>query len=99
MLNIEEVGTIAELEEIKTQIENKIIKLRKQEISNARKKIQEMADELGVDVADLVPQLNKIAAKYVNPKDSSETWSGRGKRPLWLNRAIEKGGKLEDFLV
>ncbi len=99
IFNIEEINDLTQLEEMKTQIENRISKLRKLEISEARKQIQEMADRLGVDVSDLVPQLNKLAAKYVNPKDTTQTWSGRGKRPVWLNNALQKGAKLEDFKV
>ncbi|ARB43984.1 H-NS family nucleoid-associated regulatory protein [Alloalcanivorax xenomutans] len=37
--------------------------------------------------------------KYRNPADSSQTWTGRGKRPVWLREALEKGGKLEDYEV
>ena len=37
--------------------------------------------------------------KYRNPQDSSQTWTGRGKRPVWLRDALEKGAKLEDFEV
>ncbi|MBD0191236.1 H-NS family nucleoid-associated regulatory protein, partial [Acinetobacter baumannii] len=29
----------------------------------------------------------------------SETWTGRGKQPRWLVAEIEKGAKLEDFLI
>lgn len=32
---------------------------------------------------------------YRNPDDPSLTWSGRGRRPLWLNELIEKGVELE----
>ncbi|MGB1202528.1 MAG: H-NS family nucleoid-associated regulatory protein, partial [Alloalcanivorax venustensis] len=35
--------------------------------------------------------------KYRNPNDSSQTWTGRGKRPVWLREALENGAKLEDF--
>ncbi|EPL5429774.1 TPA: H-NS family nucleoid-associated regulatory protein, partial [Acinetobacter baumannii] len=27
------------------------------------------------------------------------TWTGRGKQPRWLVAEIEKGAKLEDFLI
>ena len=37
--------------------------------------------------------------KYRNPADSSQTWTGRGKRPVWLREALENGAKLEDFEV
>lgn len=37
--------------------------------------------------------------KYRNPQDSSQTWTGRGKRPIWLREKLEQGAKLEDFEV
>ncbi|EKF73667.1 DNA-binding protein H-NS [Alcanivorax hongdengensis A-11-3] len=37
--------------------------------------------------------------KYRNPKDSSQTWTGRGKRPVWLQQELDNGAKLEDFAV
>ena len=37
--------------------------------------------------------------KNRNPNDSSQTWTGRGKRPVWLRDALENGAKLEDFAV
>jgi DNA-binding protein H-NS len=39
------------------------------------------------------------AVKYRDPNNSSNTWTGRGKRPLWLQDALSKGAKLEDFAV
>ncbi|MGB2246074.1 MAG: H-NS family nucleoid-associated regulatory protein [Alcanivorax sediminis] len=39
------------------------------------------------------------AVKFRDPKNSSNTWTGRGKRPLWLQDALSKGAKLEDFAV
>lgn len=40
-----------------------------------------------------------VAAKYQNPKDSSETWSGRGRQPLWLKKELREGKNLEHFLI
>ncbi|MZR63083.1 H-NS family nucleoid-associated regulatory protein [Alcanivorax sp. DP30] len=37
--------------------------------------------------------------KYRDPANSGNTWTGRGKRPLWLQAALENGAKLEDFAV
>ena len=42
----------------------------------------------------------KVAPKYRNPKNAAETWTGRGRRPLWLEAALKKrGSKIEDFLI
>jgi DNA-binding protein H-NS len=37
--------------------------------------------------------------KYRNPADSSQTWTGRGKRPIWLRDALENGAQLDHFLI
>lgn len=33
-------------------------------------------------------------AKYRNPKDASQTWTGRGRKPNWLIDAVKKGAKI-----
>ncbi len=41
----------------------------------------------------------KVLPKYRNPKNRSETWSGRGKQPLWLKAQLRSGRKVDDFLI
>jgi DNA-binding protein H-NS len=41
----------------------------------------------------------KVLPKYRNPKNPGETWSGRGKQPLWLAKRLGAGSKLDDFLI
>ena len=41
----------------------------------------------------------KVLPKYQSPTPPFETWSGRGKRPLWLVSALKSGGKMEDFEI
>src|SRR6476620_9788101 len=56
--------------------------------------MQEKAAQLGLDLADLFGGkkrsanngASKVAAKYQNPKDPSETWSGRGRPDSWIMR-------------
>jgi DNA-binding protein H-NS len=40
-----------------------------------------------------------VKPKYRDPSNAKNTWSGRGKRPIWLQQALEKGSKLEDFAI
>lgn len=44
-------------------------------------------------------KLGKVAPKYRNPANKNETWTGRGKQPLWLAALTKKGKKLEEFLI
>src|SRR5580658_3791002 len=41
----------------------------------------------------------KIAPKYRNPDNPSETWAGRGLRPRWLVAALKSGKKLEQLAI
>lgn len=41
----------------------------------------------------------KVAPKYRNPKNRSQTWAGRGMRPIWLQDLLKQGRKIEDFAV
>jgi DNA-binding protein H-NS len=40
----------------------------------------------------------RVLPKYRNPH-TSETWSGRGKRPRWLVAAMKAGRRIEDFRI
>jgi DNA-binding protein H-NS len=40
-----------------------------------------------------------VAAKYRNPQNADEAWSGRGRMPLWLGAAIKAGKDREEFLI
>ena len=38
-------------------------------------------------------------ARYANPDNAAETWSGRGRRPEWLKAALDAGRSLEDLAI
>jgi DNA-binding protein H-NS len=40
-----------------------------------------------------------VAPKYRNPKDASQTWSGRGGQPQWIKDHVAAGGSEEDRLI
>jgi DNA-binding protein H-NS len=44
-------------------------------------------------------KMRSVAAKYRNPKNTDEVWSGRGRMPLWLGAEIKAGKDRDDFLV
>lgn len=41
----------------------------------------------------------KVFPKYQNPKNPTETWSGRGRYPRWLSPQLRSGKKLDDFRI
>jgi DNA-binding protein H-NS len=42
---------------------------------------------------------NSLAPKYRDPMEYSNTWTGRGIEPLWLQRYTSNGRKREEFLI
>lgn len=41
----------------------------------------------------------KAPAKYRNPENSSQTWSGRGRKPKWIVEAEAAGRDITDFAI
>ena len=41
----------------------------------------------------------EVAPKFQNPAEPSQTWSGRGRQPLWVTRALQAGKTPDDLLI
>lgn len=41
----------------------------------------------------------KVPPKYRSKQDPKKTWSGRGRKPRWVEEHLKKGGKLEDLAI
>lgn len=40
-----------------------------------------------------------VRAKFQNPDQPLECWSGRGKRPRWLDAQLRSGKRIDDFRI
>lgn len=102
--------TIAELDALIDQAAELIEKKKAQALVDAKAEIEKIAAATGMSVEELLglkagktkkagAAKKPVADKYRNPKDYTQTWSGRGKRPRWLQEILDRGGKLENFLI
>lgn len=69
-------------------------------IEQGLKDIHRIAEEIGVKIK--VEWQHKKAAKKLPAKykdDDGNSWSGRGRVPLWLDRYVAAGRKIEEFLI
>jgi DNA-binding protein H-NS len=44
-------------------------------------------------------QRARALPKYRNPENPSETWSGLGRRPKWINAQLSSGAELESLII
>ena len=94
-------------EELDT-LEKDIRKQRRDRNREERKKAlaaaEAAAKEHGFSLRELMGEAKKktrapAAPKYHNPDDPEQTWSGRGRRPVWVRESLEAGKSLEDFSI
>jgi len=91
--------SLKELTTLQIRVSQAIAEKRIEERSEVRAKMEELARASGFSVAELFGgkgKRGKVAPKYRNPKDASQTWTGRGRRPNWM---VEAGGNPERFLI
>lgn len=92
----------AELAEMQQKIAAKMAEQRAAEISTIAEEVKTRCANTGIKVEEVIAMLSRRApatnVKYRDPK-SGKTWTGRGKRPGWINDAINGGKNLEDFAV
>jgi DNA-binding protein H-NS len=101
--NLEKMS-YTQLAETRLRIERLMVEKQNSERDALRKKMSAIAKEHGFDIRELLDGRRKgkgtVAPKYRDPKNPENTWTGRGRMPLWLASAI-KGGKAskDDFLI
>ena len=91
------------------------IKRRTDEAQNAAKeaaieKLKAIAQEHGFTLEELTGKRKTkgagsrglqepVAAKYANPDNPSQTWSGRGRQPVWVRDALASGKTLDSLKI
>lgn len=71
--------------------------------------VERKAQELGLEMSELLSLTTKskgksaggkkVLPKYKNPYNPSETWTGRGRRPLWVESALSNGMDMDAMLI
>ncbi|HSN86521.1 MAG TPA: H-NS histone family protein [Thermoanaerobaculia bacterium] len=103
--------TIEELQALARDIEEEVVARRESERERVLAQMRELAGSLGMTLEDFlrlergrgraanaaakVPASSTV--KYRHPENPVLTWSGRGKRPLWINEWLAAGHTLEEL--
>ena len=93
-----------ELNDLQTQVAQAIASHKERAKREALSDIEERARTLGFSLSELVGAASvhrrrTAPAKYVNPDNDKQIWSGRGRQPRWIVAALKRGMRLEDLRV
>jgi DNA-binding protein H-NS len=101
-INVDKMS-LKELVALQVRLENAIAEARRRERIEVKEKIATLAAGSGFSVSELFGTSrglkgSKVAPKYMNPDNESETWTGRGRQPRWLVAKLAKGA-LDQFKI
>ncbi|WP_170333381.1 H-NS histone family protein [Ruegeria arenilitoris] len=94
-----------ELLELRDQVEIALKSAEKRERKEALKAAEKAAAEFGFSLSELSTDGTKSAkgpkssAKYKNPENPEQTWSGRGRKPQWVHDALKAGADISDLEI
>lgn len=88
--------SLKELKALQSQVAKAIVDFDDRKKNEARAELEAKARELGFSLAELTGaaptrKRSPAVAKYRNPANPSDTWSGRGRKPRWFADALKAG--------
>lgn len=90
---------VEELIALKTEIEALISQKQKEKKAELKKKFQEMAENAGLSVEEILSSAKERKPVSVKYRNGENTWSGRGKRPNWVKEILANGESLETYEI
>ena len=96
--------SLKELKELQSQVAKAIASFEDRKKKIALVELQEMARAKGFTFKELtgisvVRRRAPAVAKYANPADATDTWSGSGRKPRWFLKALASGRTPEDLSI
>ncbi len=84
--------TVRELRDLKARIDTAIASRQAKDRAELKQKMIALAEEAGLSLDDVIGGTRRagrgkgtVAVKYRHPDDATLTWTGRGRRPRWLD--------------
>ena len=94
--------SLRDLRDLRNKLDRAISTYEDRRKREALVAVESAAREFGFSLADLAnakPGRAKVAPKYANPQDPESTWTGRGRKPRWVQEALDGGKKMEELEI
>lgn len=98
-----ETMSLDELKALQKQVAKAIEGYKDRERLKALAELEAKAQEMGFSLSDLLgtkkTRKGSGIPKYRHPDDAAVTWTGKGRRPAWVNEALAAGKTMEDLAI
>lgn len=100
--------SVNQLDDLIAQAQQEITRKKSLARKSLMADMEKLARDAGVSLSELFPESGNskpakvkstVAPKYRNPNDASQTWTGRGRQPLWIAALLAEGKRLDDLLI
>jgi len=91
------------LKELRGRVDKAIASFEENRRRGALEAVRATAQELGFTLHELLPdgprERSKAEPKFRHPSDHEVTWSGRGRKPKWVEDHLVAGKALDDLKI
>lgn len=98
--------SLNDLKKLRSDVDKAISSYEDRQKKEALAAARAAAKEHGFDLGELMggttgksKSKGSVAPKYAHPENPELTWTGRGRKPKWVEAALDAGKTLEDLAI
>lgn len=100
--------SLEQLHQLEAAVQREKQQRRSQEEDNLYREIREKISVLGISTDDLLKRLGggkggqakpRLPAQFRDPNNPANTWSGRGRKPLWVDAWLKQGRSIDELRI
>ncbi|MDR2365002.1 MAG: H-NS histone family protein [Zoogloeaceae bacterium] len=101
-MDISTLGLV-DLKSLLREIPREIKRREAAERSKVRRELEALAQARGFSLSDILSEAPRrggvVEIKYRHPQNANDVWSGRGRKPKWVEAWLANGGTLAQIKV
>lgn len=96
-----------ELVQLQEDVAVALKEAEQRELNEAMRAVEQAAAQYGYSLDEVLgtsqkapaAKKSKAAPKYRNPENPAETWTGRGRKPHWVHKALTDGVDISELEI
>ncbi|WP_338766847.1 H-NS histone family protein [Massilia sp. METH4] len=94
----------SDLRNLQEQVKRELKKRETQDLQKAKDEILAIAQRVGLPLKELIATNPRgkggtVAARFRNPDDAAQQWTGRGRQPKWVKDWVDAGKSIDELRI